>query len=284
MTTRSDVRISVVVPTRDRARALPRCLSALVDQDLDSVEFEIIVVDDGSQDDTRAVVANFQREDDRVTYVNRGHGGVNRARNLGVEVSRGTYVAFVDDDEVVPGNYLREALALLERTDADGAGGPALEPPDARRRTCPKCSLGEVRRTPDSDGRVSVLPGGNMILRAALFESVGPFDPDLSGRGDESEWFERGELDLRYSDDLYVWHYKDASSLHLIRRQFVQGKALPLRYRKLGVSYRPSIRLMLRRIAHAMRHRCLRGWLGAAQDLGALYAAAGQRARRRRVR
>ena len=88
--------ISIVIPTRNRAYELERCLTALQDEPAD----EVLVVDDGSLDDTPSVLRRL----DWVRLVTREHGGRSAAKNSGVEAARGDIVLFLDDDVMaVPG-------------------------------------------------------------------------------------------------------------------------------------------------------------------------------------
>lgn len=265
---------SIIVPTWNRSEFLRTCLQSLTDLDFADNSYEIVVVDDGSTDGTHAVVDSFQSDTGpAVRYVWQDRGGVNRARNSGLAAARGHVVFFIDDDELVPVDYLRSAMEVLaDRPELDGVGGPALDHPDQRHRTCKRCSLGEVVRQPAADGQVPGLLGGNMGIRAPVFERVGPFEERLSGRGDDSEWFSRQRLTLAYDERLYVWHRKDQPATELVRDQFRQGKALPLRYELQGELYRPSILAIGRGISHSVVRRCFNGVIVAAREFGALTA------------
>ena len=96
MTTPSPA-FSVVVPTYERPASLARCLDALAAQTLDHDRFEVIVVDDGSAEPPRAVVARAAASID-VRLVEQANAGPATARNAGAEASRGRYVVFTDDD------------------------------------------------------------------------------------------------------------------------------------------------------------------------------------------
>ncbi len=178
-------------------------------------------------------------------------------------------IFFIDDDETVPVDYLRRALRILEeRPELDGVGGPALAHPEQRHRTCDRCSLGSVVREVGADGRIDALLGGNMGIRAEVFDRVGPFDDRLSGRGDDSEWFSRQQLALMYDDSLIVWHHKDQSAVALIRDQFRQGRALPLSQDLMGTPYAPRPMMIVRAFGHAVTKRCLNGLVVAAREGG----------------
>jgi glycosyltransferase involved in cell wall biosynthesis len=264
--------VSVVIPTWDRAGHLRDLLATLVDQDYPAGRFEVVVADDGSTDHTESVVAALAaREVPRIRYVRRAHRGYCAACNAGVSEASGEIVAFLDSDQLVPRSHLSAVVSLLrESPGADGVGGPARDFGGAA-RTCPSCSLAAA----DLPGRgrrfVPRLLGGNMAFRRSVLDEVGPFDEDLSGRGDEAEWFHRAaDRRFLYDPDLWVWHRKDGMSLGtLFRAAFRDGMALPVYSRKVGAPYRPHPRRIVRYAGHAILRGCTRGWVLALQQTGA---------------
>jgi len=106
------IELSVVTPTRDRASVLTRCLAALATQSLDPSRYEILVVDDGSTDDTSAAVERARRT---AACAIRGfrldqRAGIPAARNLAVREARGDLIVFVDSDEFAPPSFLSAHL------------------------------------------------------------------------------------------------------------------------------------------------------------------------------
>ena len=94
----------VVVPTHNGAWLLPRTLDSLSNQHADVVRYEILVVDNWSLDDTRAVVERFSRTTPSLRYLFEPAPGVSNARNTGIAAARAPLVAFIDDDaEADPG-------------------------------------------------------------------------------------------------------------------------------------------------------------------------------------
>ena len=90
--------VSVVVPTYNRAYCIQRTIESALGQTHRSVE--VIVVDDGSVDETRSLISRLYGSDSRVRYVYKPNGGVSSARNRGLRESRGDYVALLDSDDV----------------------------------------------------------------------------------------------------------------------------------------------------------------------------------------
>lgn len=100
--------ISVVVPAYNGGRWIGETLSAILAQDAPALD--VIVVDDGSTDDTAAVVAKFVP---RVTYIRQENAGVQAARNLGIATARGDWIALCDQDDLWLPGYLRAYARLL---------------------------------------------------------------------------------------------------------------------------------------------------------------------------
>ena len=100
-------KISVVVPTYNRAKVVGKALESIFSQTYPAVE--IIVVNDGSKDDTRAVLEAYG---DRIKAINQENGGLSAARNTGIEAASTEWVAFLDDDD----EWVPERLALAVET------------------------------------------------------------------------------------------------------------------------------------------------------------------------
>ena len=104
-------RVSVIITTHNRATLLPRAVQSVLAQAYD--DYEIVIVDDGSSDETQVVVADF--EDPRIRPVRRNRsGGASAARNTGISKSRGEYIAFLDDDDEWTSTKLERQVAILD--------------------------------------------------------------------------------------------------------------------------------------------------------------------------
>ena len=163
---------SVIIPTYNRAAVLPKAVRSVLAQDFE--DLEVIVVDDGSSDETADVIRTL--DDDRVRYVRRENGGLSRARNTGTERAEGRYLAFLDDDdEALPGwlgsfdqAFGSHDYAVVccgaEMIDDRGAVLEVLLPDD----------LGAML-----DRQVGLFMAGTFALRREVFEASGGFTPDL---------------------------------------------------------------------------------------------------------
>jgi glycosyltransferase involved in cell wall biosynthesis len=94
--------ISIIIPTYNRSAFLPTAIQSVLDQTFD--DFELIIVDDGSTDVTREIVKEYH--DERMKYIFQNNNGRSAARNKGIELAKGKYICFLDDDDYVLNHYL----------------------------------------------------------------------------------------------------------------------------------------------------------------------------------
>lgn len=111
--------VSVIVPIYNVEKYLNRCVSSIVQQTYKNLE--IILVDDGSPDNCPAMCDTWKEQDSRIKVVHKKNGGLSDARNAGLEVASGDYVAFVDSDDWIEKDYISFLLSALLKTDADVA-------------------------------------------------------------------------------------------------------------------------------------------------------------------
>lgn len=115
---RNKPKVSVVIPTYNRAHTLSKSLNSVLNQTYQN--FEIIIVDDGSSDNTEDVIRNFQKKDKRIIYVkHEKNKGQSAAENTGIKIAKGDYIAFQDsDDEWLP-KKLEKQIKLIEKSPSD---------------------------------------------------------------------------------------------------------------------------------------------------------------------
>jgi hypothetical protein len=173
---------SVIVPTRNRAGVLPQALGSVVTQTYPN--WELVVVDDGSEDSTPEVLASY--DDPRVRSLTVAPGGVNAARNAGLEAARGELIAYLDDDNLMHPGWLKAvAWAFEQRPDADVLyGAIAIDVPsrvgDARAGEMPGVFLSPFDRQRLAEGNVADM--STIAHRAAIPNAR--FDEALATMGD----------------------------------------------------------------------------------------------------
>ena len=107
------VKVSVIIPCYRQAAFLPQAIDSVLAQTLR--DLECIVVNDGSPDNTREVVASYLLRDSRVRYVEQVNRGVSAARNLGISEARGRYIQFLDADDLIEPQKLEMQVGLLRQ-------------------------------------------------------------------------------------------------------------------------------------------------------------------------
>ena len=106
----TQIPVSVIIPTYNRAALLPSAVQSALGQTLPNVE--VIVIDDGSTDNTREVITPYL---DQIRYLESGHGGPAHARNIGMKAAKGKYIAFLDSDDRYVPEKLELQVAFLEK-------------------------------------------------------------------------------------------------------------------------------------------------------------------------
>jgi glycosyltransferase involved in cell wall biosynthesis len=278
----------VVVPTWNCAGILPSCLESLQSQDYPAELLEIVVSDDGSTDGTAKVVEEFQANGKgTVVYVLSPHGGVNAARNAGILASSGEIVGFLDADEVAPPSWVSVmARFLSDNPEIDVLGGPCRSPAPPRFRVCVYCAKIGSSSPPPGDGLLPagslwLPPGGNQAVRKRVFDSVGLFDPNLSGYFDENEWQLRATASgvrLGAASEMWIWHRRDVQSVaELARKVFWQSYRGDRYHREASTGLQksvPAISVQIARSAwHIVRLQCAAGFIMVSNGLGCLAAA-----------
>lgn len=109
--------ISIIIPAYNCGKFIEKCLTSIQKQSYK--HFEVIIVDDGSTDITREIVNEFTSCDERFLYHYQDNQGVSAARNKGLDISRGEYIAFIDSDDWVSEDYLSEAINVAKGYDLD---------------------------------------------------------------------------------------------------------------------------------------------------------------------
>lgn len=108
--------ISVIVPVYNAEKFLHYCIDSILNQTF--IDFELILVDDGSLDNSGKVCDEYAEKDERVKVIHKQNGGVSSARNAGVEAAQGEYICFVDGDDYLESNYL-DVLIETKREYSD---------------------------------------------------------------------------------------------------------------------------------------------------------------------
>jgi glycosyltransferase involved in cell wall biosynthesis len=178
LTTSSTNLVSIIIPVYNREQYIGAALESVLSQSYRPLE--IIVVDDGSSDRTAEIVKRF---DDQVSYVYRANGGPAAARNHGLALASGEFIAFLDSDDLWPATKLETQIRyLLGHTEVQYVIGKATY-------------FAEPGTTLPSGFREELLDGGRtaqllqaMVARKSVFDRVGNFNIQLR-TAEDVDWF-----------------------------------------------------------------------------------------------
>ena len=109
--------ISVIVPVYKVEKYLNRCVDSILNQTYTNLE--VILVDDGSPDSCPAICDEYAKKDKRVKVIHKANGGLSDARNKGLDIAEGKYIAFVDSDDWVEDNYVQNMYNAITDNNAD---------------------------------------------------------------------------------------------------------------------------------------------------------------------
>lgn len=225
---------SIIVCTYNRAESLRDTLHALQAQEAPGIDWEVVVVDNNSKDQTRAVVEEVRRCWPRLRYEFEGAQGLSHARNHGVACSNGLVILFTDDDVLPEPDWLRITLAGMDAYCADACGGyiaPIWQSPPPPWLTERFYGFLAVRTERSDDYPITVdgpMPfGANMAFRKGVFERVGLFDTSRGRKGavlasgEDGEMFDRivaAQLKVVFLGSSRVHH--KVESFRLTKRYF----------------------------------------------------------------
>lgn len=213
-------KISVILPTYNRAHLLPRAITSVLNQSFG--DFELIIVDDASSDNTRSVVEQFK--DERIFFCRASrNGGDAAARNLGISLARGEWLAFQDSDDEWLLEKLEKQIRYAETLPRDFAAvgstllrytGRALDSISWQIRGHSGVAHGEVDRMRFIAGFSAYLQ--SMLVRRSAFDEIGVFDTRLKARSD-FEFCLRLSRQFRMAAlmDPLVLSYETSSSISL---------------------------------------------------------------------
>ena len=215
-------RVSVVVCSYNGGRTLDQCLRSF--RGVSYPDFEVILVDDGSTDDTREIAARFPE----VRAIHQENMGLSEARNVGLRAATGSVIAYTDSDCVADPDWLTLLVHQLDRSGAAAVGGPNLSPEDGPTAACVGASPGQPTHVLETDQVAEHVPGCNMAFRKdALFEVRG-FDPHYRKAGDDVDvcWrLQQAGMWVTFSPGAFVWHHRRQTPKAYLRQQAGYGEA-----------------------------------------------------------
>ena len=224
----------MVIATYNRSRYAAQCVASVLANKYDA--FEVIIVDQSSNQDTQREVEKLDQDNVRVCYAHSDVVGVSNARNRGVALARGDIVAFIDDDAIAtPGWIAAYARAFRELKPQPGMVGGKIDPlyetprpkwyPSEREFLLGIYNIGdELQPFPPGDLPISA----NFAVQKSVIDSVGDFDARIGFNNKYSHSLITGEdslLALKIKEQGYPIYYQpDARVLHIVRKSKLSKK------------------------------------------------------------
>jgi glycosyltransferase involved in cell wall biosynthesis len=244
--------VSVIMPAYNVAPYIGAAIESALAQTFR--DLEVIVVDDGSTDETATVVSRYVERDPRVRLLQQENGGVSVGRNTALRVARGEFLALLDGDDLWNPEYLDEQLAVFRaRPDvsivtanafylgSDLSGQPARPTPDPR----PEPTL---RNLLEDEECVFIMS----IFRRTVYEAIGDFDGSIRSNEDYDYWLRAALAGFRFArNDKPLGHYRRRSdSVSASEVRMLRGVLYVLRKLRPFLTAHPEERDILDRQEH----------------------------------
>jgi len=234
-------KVSVVVCAYNAERTMEPCLVSL--EKLNYPNYEVIVVNDGSNDRTREISEKFSY----IRLINQENKGLSAARNVGIAAATGEIVAFTDSDCVADPDWLNYLVTTYVRSGRAAVGGPNFPPPeDTLVPSAVAVSPGGPTHVLLNDEVAEHIPGCNMAFRKSALEEISGFDPVFRAAGDDVDlcWrLQNQGYQIGFSPAAVVWHFRRNTVNAYLNQQRGYGKAEaqlyfkhPYRFNLLGQS------------------------------------------------
>lgn len=114
---KEEKKVSIIVPVYNAEKYIERCIKSLIEQTYKNIE--IILINDGSKDSSLNILRNFEKIDSRVILIDQSNMGPSTARNMGIEKSKGDYIAFIDADDSIELNYIEKMIDQTYKLNTD---------------------------------------------------------------------------------------------------------------------------------------------------------------------
>lgn len=224
--------ISVIIATYNRAALLQQQLSALKNQDFEPAGFEIVIVDDGSTDQTSEVVNTMQKGMSNITYLRQENQGPAVARNYAASIASGSIIAFTDDDCIVDSNWLSTIYKSFHDTKILALQG--------RTTTIKRLVTPLTHQVINEHGDTSI-PTCNAAYRKSAFEQLGGFDNGFPFQNEDADlsWRIREMGQVKFVPEMHVLHpprtdsfKKNACKMNHLISEFMLYYKNPMLYKK----------------------------------------------------
>jgi len=254
----NEIILSIVIPTKNRANLLRNVLESIQKQKVDAHIFETLIIDNGSTDNTRAVVREYQKKNKNYRYIYDARPGLHVGRNRGLRESKGELVGYLDDDVILFPNCIHTVLEAFKDKEIMYVNGSVI-PYDKSLLTSDFRAKYEIRKgtykfiypiscfwevgITEKDTRIhraikGSLFGGNSIYRKSVLYACHGFHPDgmpgnlLMYRGDGESHVEQ----FIFEHKMKAMYYAQASVYHMIDMNRISDSYINYMHFRSGIS------------------------------------------------
>ena len=181
-------KISIIVPVYNVESYLPRCIDSILAQTY--TDFELILVDDGSPDNSGAICDEYAAKDSRIRVIHKENGGVSSARNTGLDFASGKYISFVDSDDVVHPQMYEILLSVLQNTQSGFSACSVQKIPENY-----NFSVFDTHLTPNSHEFYS----SKEVINQYIYRFYGKLTAYIYNKLYRKELFDHLRFDTKYS-------------------------------------------------------------------------------------
>jgi glycosyltransferase involved in cell wall biosynthesis len=246
-------KIAAIICTYNREKHLINALNSFKNQTISKNEFQVIVVDNNSRDNTATVVKGFIKENPSlvVSYIFEETPGLSAARNRGWREAEAPVIAYLDDDAIADSNWLKAFVSFFEKNiNAAGAGGKVIPLYEAGEPVWMNkylngfvgkkdCGLPER----EFDKKMKYPSGNNMAWKRDILQEIGGFNPDLQFRSDDKYIF----LEVKKVSD-EIWWVPEAIVEHVVDEERLAYDNFKKLFLKTGNEERVRLHGSLRKL------------------------------------
>lgn len=219
-----NIKISVIIPVFNGAKTIEECVLSVVNQDYNN--YEIIIVDNNSTDNTKSLINSLAGRFSNISYIFESRQGRGAARNAGVMAASGEIIAMTDSDCIVPNNWLSLLIKPIIENKSEVVSGFERDATSNYWSSCRQHDDWRFIQTKIKDGFTTHLDTKNFAIRADILKRL-KFNSELIACED---WDLLIRLRLEgfkvyFLPNLLVAHYHDSSAKALINTQLAQGKS-----------------------------------------------------------
>lgn len=253
--------VSIIIPAFNSGKTISKCVESLLS--LEYPDYEIIIVNDGSTDDTLSLLKNYEASP-KLVIIDQPNAGPSIARNKAIKLAKGAFIAFTDADCTVKPDWLKELLKGFTAANPYtimGVGGDQLSPPDESNFGK---SINEFLKKigllsdyiKDAEGKTAIIetahnPTCNVIYRKEIFDKIGYFDENLwPGEDVDLDYrIKQSGFKLMFNPSAVVYHYRQTNMAGYKRMMFRYGNVQAILVKRYGffrkIQYVPFFLLFL---------------------------------------